>query len=104
MESSFKNGRLYLHRTEGERTPLLRRLKRIEGQVRGLHEMIVQERYCGDELQQARAILAAMRAVMRMLVIQHVGEGIDRAASGEIPKAGALKDIEKILGPILHEK
>nr|WP_158804344.1 metal-sensitive transcriptional regulator [Acidisoma sp. L85] len=102
MRSSFKDGRLYLHRTSEERAPLLQRLGRIEGQVRGLQQMILQERYCGDELQQARAILAAMRGLMRLLITQHVGEGLDRATDGTLKKAEALRDIEKVLLPLLR--
>src|ERR1700709_2131941 len=102
MRSSFKNGRLYLHRSDEERAPLLQRLGRIEGQVRGLQQMILQERYCGDELQQVRAILAAMRGLMRLLITQHVSEGLDRATDGTLRKAEALRDIEKVLLPILR--
>jgi DNA-binding FrmR family transcriptional regulator len=64
--------------------------------------MILQERYCGDELQQVRAILAAMRGVMRLLITQHVSEGLDRATDGTLRKAEALRDIEKVLLPILR--
>ena len=104
MRSTFNNGRLYLHRDDEERAPLLQRLSRIEGQVRGLQQMIVQERYCGDELQQGRAILAAMREVIQLLVTQHVGEGLERAADGTVDKTEALQDIEKILRPLLQDK
>jgi CsoR family transcriptional regulator, copper-sensing transcriptional repressor len=104
MKSSFTNGRLYLHRSDEERAPLAQRLGRIEGQVRGLQQMILNERYCGDELQQARAILAAMRGVMRLLTAQHVAEGLRRAADGTLPKDEALADIERILRPILRDK
>ncbi len=64
--------------------------------------MIMQERYCGDELQQARAILAAMRGLMRLLISQHVSEGLDRATDGTLKRADALRDIEKVLLPILR--
>jgi CsoR family transcriptional regulator, copper-sensing transcriptional repressor len=104
MKSSFKDGRLYLHRFEEERAPLIQRLGRIEGQVRGLQQMILNERYCGDELQQARAIVAAMRGVMRLLITQHVGEGLRRAADGTVDRDGAMADIERLLRPMLSEK
>jgi DNA-binding FrmR family transcriptional regulator len=74
MRSNFRESRLYLHRSEEERAPLLQRPGFIEGQVRDLQRMLLQERYCGDELQQARAILAAMRGLMRLLITRHVTE------------------------------
>jgi CsoR family transcriptional regulator, copper-sensing transcriptional repressor len=101
MKSTFKDGRLYLHRSDEERAPLVQRLGRIEGQVRGLQQMILSERYCGDELQQGRAILAAMREVMRLLTTQHIGEGLERAADGTLRRDEALADIERILRPML---
>lgn len=102
MNAEFKDGRLFLHRTEAERDPLLKRLGRIEGQVRGLQQMIQQDRYCGDELQQASAILAAMRAVMRLLLAQHVSVGIERAVDGAIDRGDAMRDIEQVLAAILR--
>src|ERR1700744_5764364 len=39
MKFSFQDGRLYLERSPDEREPILRRLRKIEGQVRGLQQM-----------------------------------------------------------------
>lgn len=50
----------------------LARLRRIEGQVRGIHEMVEQERYCADILGQLSAIHEALRAVGRELIRNHV--------------------------------
>jgi DNA-binding FrmR family transcriptional regulator len=52
--------------------PLLRRMARIEGQVRGVSRMIDEERYCIDVLQQISAVRAALDKVALALVADHV--------------------------------
>ena len=51
---------------------LLRRLKRVEGQIRGLQRMIETEAYCVDILHQVAAARAALHEVGRALVGGHV--------------------------------
>jgi DNA-binding FrmR family transcriptional regulator len=50
---------------------LLNRLKRIEGQVRGIHKMIEEDRYCVDILNQISAIQAAINKVSFSLLEDH---------------------------------
>ncbi|HBL25459.1 MAG TPA: metal-sensitive transcriptional regulator [Acidobacteria bacterium] len=50
----------------------LRRLRRIEGQVRGLQKMIEEERYCADILTQISSVQEALRAVGRELMRNHL--------------------------------
>lgn len=50
---------------------LLKRLKRVEGQVRGVHKMIEDDRYCVDILHQISAIQAAMNKVSLALLEDH---------------------------------
>lgn len=50
----------------------LNRLKRIEGQVRGLHRMVEENRYCPDVLTQVAAVQAALRGVARELTRNHL--------------------------------
>lgn len=60
------------------------RLKRIEGQVRGVARMIDEDRYCIDILTQIRAIRAALRAVEDALLKDHVEHCVEGAiASGD---------------------
>lgn len=75
------DGRLFLRREPSEKQPLLARLARIEGQVRGLRQMIENDRYCGEELQQATAVTAALREVSLLVLQDHLHAGIDHAAS-----------------------
>jgi len=50
----------------------LKRLRRIEGQVRGLHRMVEEDRYCPDILTQVAAAQAALRSVARELTRNHL--------------------------------
>ncbi len=76
MEYDFRDGRLYLRRTEDEKAPIVTRLARIEGQVRGIRQMIQDDRYCGDEIQQSNAVTSAVREVALMIISQHLSAGV----------------------------
>lgn len=55
-----------------DRAQVLRRLARIEGQVRGIARMIERDEYCIDILQQTAALRAAVDAVTMLLMEDHV--------------------------------
>ena len=55
-----------------DKEAVLRRLRRIEGQVRGLQKMVEEERYCIDVLTQLSAATAALEGVALLLVSDHV--------------------------------
>ena len=48
------------------------RLRRIEGQVRGLHKMVEEDRYCADILTQVSSVHEALRSVSRELMRNHL--------------------------------
>ena len=50
----------------------LRRLSRIEGQVRGIRRMVEEDRYCADILMQVSSAQEALRAVARSLMRNHL--------------------------------
>ena len=50
----------------------VKRLRRIEGQVRGLQKMIDDDRYCADIMTQILAVHQALRAVGRELMLNHL--------------------------------
>ena len=54
------------------KTTNLARLRRIEGQVRGIHKMVEEDRYCPDILSQVTAAQRALQAVSRELVRNHL--------------------------------
>jgi CsoR family transcriptional regulator, copper-sensing transcriptional repressor len=61
----------------------LRRLRRIEGQVRGLARMVESDRYCIDIVTQIGAARAALRRVEEEILRDHVGTCVEHAiASG----------------------
>lgn len=59
-------------RSEEQRRNLLNRLRRIEGQVRGLQSMIENDAYCNDILIQSSAVNAAMNAFNKELLSNHI--------------------------------
>ena len=60
------------HSYTKDRAQLLRRLSRMEGQVRGIARMIERDEYCIDILQQTAALRAAVDAVSLLLMEDHV--------------------------------
>ena len=60
------------HREPQEYDALLRRLSRIEGQVRGVRGMVEKEAYCTDILIQVSAIQSALNAFSRELLANHI--------------------------------
>jgi DNA-binding FrmR family transcriptional regulator len=59
------------NRNDQVRRKLLTNLRRIEGQVRGVHKMIEEERYCVDVLTQLAAIKAATNKIGLSLLEEH---------------------------------
>ena len=66
----------------------LKRLRRIEGQVRGLQKMIGEDRYCADILTQVSSVQEALRAVARELMRNH----LKHCAAGAIRAGGTQAD------------
>jgi DNA-binding FrmR family transcriptional regulator len=60
----------------------LLRLRRIEGQVRGLHKMVEEDRYCPDILMQVASVQEALKSVSRELVRNHLSHCARRALQG----------------------
>ena len=62
----------------------IKRLNRIEGQVRGLSRMVDEDRYCIDIVTQISAVRAALRRVEEEVLRQHVAHCVEHAiASGD---------------------
>ena len=64
----------------GTKDDYLKRLRRIEGQVRGLHRMVEEDAYCIDVLTQVAAVTKALQAVSLGLLEDHVGHCVVDAA------------------------
>lgn len=71
-----------------EKENLIRRLKIIEGQVRGLQEMIESDKYCIDVINQSSAVKQGLSNVEDMLLESHLGSClIHQIKAGKIDKA-----------------
>ncbi len=76
------------YRDAAEKTALIHRLNRIEGQIRGIRGMIERDAYCPDVLTQAAAASAALNSFAKAMlaehiqtcVVQDIREGKDEAA------------------------
>ena len=70
----------------------LKRLRRIEGQVRGLERMVEEERYCADILTQISSVQEALRAVGRELMRNHLKHCATQAIRSGGTDAEAMYD------------
>lgn len=62
---------------------LLNRLKRIEGQIRGIHKMVDEDRYCIDILTQIAAVQSAINKVSLSLMEDHTRHCVSRAVKND---------------------
>jgi DNA-binding FrmR family transcriptional regulator len=78
---------------EGDKEKLQNRLRRIEGQVRGLQRMVEEEVYCVEILTQIRSIVSASEKVATILLKDHVEHCVrESIESGE----GADEKVEEL--------
>jgi DNA-binding FrmR family transcriptional regulator len=76
----------------------LRRLRRIEGQVRGLQKMVEEERYCADILVQLSSVQEALRAVGRELLRNHLKHcAADALRAGEAEAAAMVDELVALM-------
>ena len=75
---------------EMQKTDIMNRLSRIEGQVRGINKMIADDRYCIDVLDQVSAVTRALQQVSIGLVHDHLSHCVADAVTAGGPE-GALK-------------
>ena len=78
------------HGYVADKEALVRRLHRIEGQVRGIERMVDDDRYCIDILTQISAVTTALESVAFRILDDHVNHCVAGAlASGDPAEAGA---------------
>jgi len=76
-----------------------KRLKRIEGQVRGISRMIEEDRYCIDVVTQIGAVRAALRRLEENILRDHVAHCVEHAiASGD--KAEQRRKVEELMAVV----
>jgi DNA-binding FrmR family transcriptional regulator len=70
----------------------LKRLRRIEGQVRGIQKMIEDDRYCADIMMQVSSVHEALRGVGRELMRNHLKHCASAAIRSSDTEASAMYD------------
>jgi DNA-binding FrmR family transcriptional regulator len=78
----------------------LTRLRRVEGQVRGIARMVDEERYCIDIVNQVQAVLAAIKRVEEEVLKDHVAHCVEHAIrSGDArEQRRKVKELLQVLG------
>ena len=94
MQTDTRHGAL-AHEPEA-REDVAARLKRIEGQVRGIQKMVDDGRYCPDILTQLASIHAALRGVGKVLMRSHLQHCVTDALRGGDPVA-AEKTYDEVM-------
>jgi DNA-binding FrmR family transcriptional regulator len=96
------------HGYSSNKDAYMRRLKRIEGQVRGIARMVEEDKYCIDILTQVSAATKALHAVSLGLVEEHIGHCVVGAASEPDPAVRAeqidvkVKEAADAIGRLLR--
>ena len=92
--------RRHKHREEAEYDALIRRLSRIEGQVRGVKGMVEKEAYCTDILVQSSAVTAAVNAFNKELLSRHMHTCVVRdLKDGD---EGAIDEVMDIVSKLMR--
>lgn len=80
-------------RTKDEKQKIINRLKRIEGQVRGIQKMVEDDRYCMDILIQITAVQSALKNVGFLITERH----INHCVSDAIKQGEGKEAIEELM-------
>jgi CsoR family transcriptional regulator, copper-sensing transcriptional repressor len=73
-----------------------KRLRRIEGQIRGLQKMVEEDRYCADIITQVASVQEALRGVARNLMRNHLHH-----CAGKALRSGKREDAENMYDELL---
>ena len=92
LDDRAGQGRKALAVDPDAKTRNLKRLRRIEGQVRGLHKMIEEDRYCADIMTQISSVNEALRGVGRELMRNHLKHCAAAAIRAGEDEADAMYD------------
>jgi DNA-binding FrmR family transcriptional regulator len=104
MQIEISGERLLVKRNPQQKDPLLSRLSRVEGQVRGMRQMIEGDRYCGEVIQQSAAIRAALREVALLCIQDHLEAAIDHVGrASDEGRNAAITDMTNLLRSALKQ-
>ncbi|MCU1634667.1 MAG: hypothetical protein JWM61_3319 [Micrococcaceae bacterium] len=108
QRSGQRSGQHAYHGYTADKDAYLRRLKRIEGQVRGIARMVDEDKYCIDILTQVAAVNSAMHAVSLGLLENHLQHCVvdaaqEAATSGSSDVVDAkIKEATQAIGRLLR--
>ena len=88
------------HGYAGDKDALVKRLHRIEGQVRGIERMVEEDRYCVDVLTQIAAVSTALESLAFKILDDHVNHCVAGALAAGDP--GVAEDKSKELLAAVH--
>jgi CsoR family transcriptional regulator, copper-sensing transcriptional repressor len=92
-------GHGYIHRKDD----YLKRLRRIEGQARGLQKMVEDEKYCIDILTQVSAMTKALQSVALGLLDEHLSHCVVQAALAGGPEADEkIREASEAIGRLVR--
>ena len=98
VERRTGNERTAHHTLEWKRA-LVNRLRRIEGQIRGIARMVDEDVYCDDVLNQITSVNAALNGVRRQLLEAHIRSCVlEQLAGGEL---SVVDELMKTIGRIV---
>jgi CsoR family transcriptional regulator, copper-sensing transcriptional repressor len=81
----------------------LKRLRRIEGQIRGLQRMVEEEQYCIDVLTQISAATKALQSVALSLLDEHLGHCVaDAVKEGGVDADAKLKEANEAISRLVR--
>ena len=91
------------HGYTADKDAYLKRLRRIEGQVRGLQRMVTEDAYCIDVLTQVSAVTKALQSVALGLLTEHLGHCVGAAArEGDEAMAAKVKEASEAISRLVR--
>ncbi|MFJ4044183.1 metal-sensitive transcriptional regulator [Microbacterium sp. NPDC089987] len=85
-----------------DKSRYLARLKRIEGQARGVHRMVEEEKYCIDILTQISALTSALQSVAVGLLEDHLRHCVTDAVRADSDIEGKIREASEAIGRLVR--
>jgi len=80
-----------------EKIKILSRLKRIEGQIRGIQGMIIEERPCSDIMVQITAAKSALNQVSKLILENHVNSWFNSSVSSDDISQDMINEVMELI-------
>ena len=89
--------------TQPDTVALIPRLRRVEGQIRGIARMVDQDAYCIDVLTQVSAATRALQSVALLLLDEHLRHCLaDAARSGDAVHETKVQEVSQAIGRLVR--